>query len=112
MAGSGLDRGEGVCYAKTAIIVRVDADWAFELSYDCGCDVPDFSWKSSAVCVAEHEEIGPGIPRGAQGLQGVFRIILEAVEEMFGIVEHLAAMLFEVRHRVGDHGKIFLGRDI
>ena len=42
------------------------------------------------------------------GCQRIFRILSKAVEEMFGIVKDLSAVLFKEPDGIADHGKIFL----
>ena len=68
----------------------------------------NFAGQGSAICVAENEQIGTGIPRGAECLQGILGIVLVAVEKMFGVVEDFATVFFKMCHRVGDHGEVFL----
>ena len=48
--------------------------------------------QAAAVGVAEHHQIGPGFLGGFQGFQGIIGIRRETVEEMLGIVNHLAAL--------------------
>ena len=72
----------------------------------------NFAGQSSTVCIAENEQVGSGIPRGAECFQRIFGIVLVAVEKMFGVVEDFAAVFFKMGHRIGDHGKVLLGSDI
>ena len=112
LTGTGFDGGESVCDAESAVIVGMDADRAFEIGDHGRGDAVNFAGKSSAVCVAENEQVGSGIPRGAQCFQGILGVVLVAVEKMFGVVEDFAAVFFEMGHRVGDHGEVLLGSDI
>jgi ketopantoate hydroxymethyltransferase len=66
----------------------------------------------AAVCLAQHDEVRAGILRGFDGFERVFGVFLEAVEKVFRIVEHLAAVLLQIGNGVGDHGQVFLQRDL
>ena len=66
-------------------------------------DGVDLLGQAAAVGVAEHEHVRAGVPRGGERRQRVVGIVLVAVEEMLGVVDHLAAVRLEVAHGVGDH---------
>ena len=72
----------------------------------------NFARQSSAVCVAEHKQVGSGIPRGTECFQGILGVVLVAVEKMFGVVEDFAVVFFKMGHRIGDHRQVLLGSDI
>ena len=52
-----------------------------------------------AVGVAEHDPVGARLGGGHDGLQGIRRVEAPAVEEVLGVVDHLAAELLEAGRR-------------
>ncbi len=65
----------------------------------------------AAVGVAEHDSRGPGGGGGLDRLAGVFGIVLPAVEEMLGVVDHFAARFAEIADRFVDHRQVFFERN-
>jgi hypothetical protein len=72
--GPGIERGEGVGHAHAAVVVGVDADAAIQFADGKFGDGGDFTRQTTAVGVAEDDEIGAGFFRGLPGGQGVFGI--------------------------------------
>ena len=106
----GFDGRQRVGDADAGIVVRVDADGAFHLLHHFAGDAAHFARHRTAVRVAQHHDVGPGILRGLERGQRVPRVILVPVEEMFGVVNDFLAVLLEEADRVTDHRQVFLGR--
>ena len=51
---------------------------------------------SATVGVAQDDAVDLGLFRRFQGLNGIIRIGLVAVEEMLGVVEHLRSVFLEI----------------
>ena len=51
--------------------------------------------QAAAVGVAQHDEIRAGLFRGLPGGQGVFGIVLVAVESVLGVVNHIFAVVLQ-----------------
>ena len=60
----------------------------------------------AAVGVAQDQRPGPGLARGAQGVEGIAPVGLVAVEEVLRVVDHLAAAVGQERHRFRDHVQV------
>ena len=112
LAGTGAHGGQRIRHADAAVIVRVDAHGLAEIGDDLAGDVLDELGQSAAVCLAKDDEIGTGICGGLDGFERVFGVFFEAVEEVLGVVEHLAAVLLQVGDRISDHGEVFLESDL
>ena len=61
------------------------------------------SGRRAAVRVAQHEARGARLRRTLEHPHGELGVAAVAVEEVLGVVEHLATVGVEERHRVGDH---------
>ncbi len=105
--GAGVDGGQRIGHGQIAIVVAVDADRDVEGCLSGLGQLGDFLRHGAAVGVAQDDQTCAGFGRGANGLSGVVGIELPAVEEMFGIVDHLAASVAQVFDRLGDHGQVF-----
>ena len=64
----------------------------------------------AAVGVAQDQDRRAAGASRLQRLQRVFGILLEAVEEMLGVVEHFAALGETICRRIADHVQIFFER--
>ena len=96
--------GQRVRHPEPAIVVRVDAERGRrEVGGGGAKDRLDLVGQAAAVRVAEDDQVRPALPGGVQRRQRMFGVVLVAVEEMFRVVDDLAAMAFEVAHAVGDH---------
>ena len=109
---AGTHRGKRIGHAHAAVIVRVDAHGLTEFGDDLARHPFDKIRQVSAIRFAKHDQVRTGIARRFHRAQRVVRIFLVAVEKMFGVVEHLAPVLFQMRHGVRDHREIFLERDV
>ena len=105
-----FDGRQRVGDADARIVVRVNADGALHLLHDVGGDAAHFAGHRTAVRVAQHHDVGPGILRGLERGQRVLRVILVTVEEMFGVVNDFLAVLLEIADRLADHREVFFGR--
>ena len=85
-----LHRGQAVGHGQLGVVVGVDAQGSLrQMLLHRLDDLYQFGGEGAAVGVAQHQDLGPAGHRGLQGLEGVFRTVLEAVEEMLGVVEQL-----------------------
>ncbi len=98
--------GECVGDGDVAIVVAVDAQLGAESAAHSLDALGDLLGQRAAVGVAEDDDRGAGILGGVERLQGVLRVVLVAVEEVFGVVEDLAAGGAAERDRVGDHAQV------
>ena len=62
----------------------------------------------AAVGVAEDERGGAGLAGASQDRKRVVRVVLEAVEEVLGVEDDLAAVGLEERDGLGDHVEVLL----
>ncbi|MNJ41050.1 hypothetical protein D3C77_359570 [compost metagenome] len=60
----------------------------------------------STVRIAHDKPICAGFFSFAHDRQGVFRVILVAVEEVLGIEQYLHALPLQISDRIVDHGQI------
>ena len=74
-----------------------------------GHHVTELGGQHAAVGVAQRDQVGPGLGRGAHHLQRVGGVGPVAVEEVLGVEENPLALGAQVADGVGDHGEI-LGR--
>ena len=116
---SGADGGQRVGHAQAAIVVRVDAERQSiksllgERVTSGGERNKNLLGHAPAVGVAEHEDFCPAFPCGAQGIQRVDGVGLVPVEEMFGVVDDLAAVAaLRCSDGVRDHLDVFLQSDV
>ena len=102
--------GDGVGDAQADVVVRVNAEPAFEVRAREARQLEDLRGQRPAVGVAERDDIRArahgGLPRG----QRVLAIVLGAVKRVLGVVHHELAVCLQMRDRVGDHREILLGR--
>ena len=105
--GPHLDRGKRVCDGKVRIVVSVNSECnTGELILHSFYAILDMARKASSVCVTENDALGAGIHRLSKGGKGIFRVVVESVKEMLGIVENGFALLSQKAHAVGDKLKI------
>ena len=71
-------------------------------------DARDFLRQTAAVRVAQHDALRArllgGLPRG----QRVFRLVLETVEAVFGVVDDRFAVVLQKADGVADHRQVFV----
>ena len=116
VADAGLHGGDRVGDGQLGVVVGVDPP-AHGGRVSIGAErvdrVPDdpheLAGQGSAVRVAQDDRAGAGLPGGTQGGQGVVTVGGVAVEEVLGVVDHLAATVRHEPDRLGDHVQV-LGR--
>src|SRR5438093_1415629 len=81
----------------------VGADRAGDAAPGRGDELGDALRERAAVGVAEADEHGAGLGRGFDGLEAVLHVRGGAVEEVFGVVDDLAAEACQVGDRIADH---------
>ena len=64
--------------------------------------------QAAAVGIAQHQKIGTGIEGSCKGFQGIVRDVLETVEEVLGIIDHVPAAGLEKGDAVANHGQVLL----
>ena len=64
--------------------------------------------KRPAIGIAQDDPVSSRRFRFFDSLEGVLRIILVAVEKMFGIKENLITMFFQIGDALKDHAQIFI----
>ena len=67
----------------------------------------DFIGQRSAIGVAEHDAVCAAFHSRRQGGQGITRVCLVAVKKMLGVINDFPGMVFQICHRIMDHGQIF-----
>ena len=72
----------------------------------------DLLRQRAAVGVAQDDHRRPGVLGGPQRLQGVVAVAAQPVEEVLGVVKHLAPGRLAVGHGVGDHVQVFFQADV
>ena len=73
-------------------------------------DGRDLARQRSAVGVAQRDDVGAGVFGGAERGRGVFRVLLEAVERVLGVIDDEPAVLLEKAHGVGNHVQVLVRR--
>ena len=103
-------RGQRVGDGALGVVVHVDAERRLHLHVplDLADDLRDLVRQPSAIGVAEDEAVRTrGLCR-PEGGQGVLAVLLEAVEEMLGVVDDFLEVLEEVDDGVADHGDVLV----
>ena len=108
LEAAGLDGGQGIGDRQPAVVVDVDAQLhAGDAPLDGGDPGPDFLGQTAAVGVAQDQAFGAGLPGGLNGVEGVGRIGLPAIEEVLGVIEYGAARgLLQKGHARRDHRQV------
>ena len=105
------DGGQRVRHRHVAVVVAVDAELDAAAR---GAPRPTAAAMSSGRVppLVSHRmmTLAPASCGGLQRLQGVLGVVPEAVEEVLGVVEHLAPGRLAVGDRVGDHVQVLLQR--
>ena len=109
---SGAHRRQGVCDGHSRVVVRVDSHGFADPGDHVAGDPFHLVGHGAAVGVAKRRDVGSACHGGKQGAQGVFRVFLVAVEEMFGVVADFAPVGFEIGDAFRDHRAVFLRRDV
>ena len=104
---------QGVGHGQFAVVVGVDAEAGLgQLFTDGFHDGGDLSGQAATVGVAEHQEFGAGFPGRAQGGDGVFRVGLVAVEEVFRIIEQFLGVGAQERQGIADELQVAFQGDL
>ena len=111
MDGAGVDRGERIGDGQVAIVVRVDAERHVDGRGRFLGERGDFLGHAAAVGVAHHDDHRPAFDGGLDRFRGVVGVRLPAVEEVLGVVDHVAAHLAQVGDRLADHRQVFFERN-
>ena len=110
--GTGRNRGQGVGDGQLPIVVRMDAGGDVEALADLLHHLIDEGGQRPAIGVAEDEPIGSRRGSGLQHIHCIICIVGIAIEEVFGVEHHLAAVGLEERYTVPDKLQILLQRDL
>src|SRR5262249_25072481 len=105
-----LNRRYRVCHGHIRIIMGVDPDRSFDLHPDVVHNLGQTARQCAAVRVAEDYRIGAGAVGRLERFDGERRIGGEAVKEMFGVVDDLAAYRLQVGNRGCYQVDVFLER--
>ena len=97
-------------HGEVAVVVAMDAHIATQHGFDLCHQLGHPLGHRAAVGVAQDHHAGTCFLGGLQRLQCVVRIGPVAIEEMLGIVHHLAALTFAIGHAVADHVQVFVER--
>ena len=109
LAGTEADRLQGVGHGQLGVVMGVDADGRAGQPVEHRLDRHGYiGGQGAAVGVAEDQPGGPGLMGGPEGLQGVLRVVLVAVEEVLGVEDDLIDALLQVADAVGDQFEISL----
>ncbi len=105
---AGFHRGDGIGHCDVAIVVRVDADHAVEPLAHFRDHLDDAVRQIAAVGVAQAQHIGAGFLGGFERAQRELGVGVVAVEEMLGVVDHFAAVVFQILHGLADQLQVLL----
>ena len=106
------DGGQRVGHGQVAVVVGVDAERDRDARGRPAATAAATS-SGSAPPLVSHRTIqaAPAAAAAWMRPQGVVGVVLEAVEEMLGVVDHLAAVRRAEGDRVGDHPQVLVERD-
>ena len=94
-----------------AIVMAVDADLDAQRLLGGADALGDFLRQRATVGVMQSDHnTGARVLGGPQRLQGVFGVVLEAVEEVLGIIKHFTVGGLAQGDRVRDHAQVLLQR--
>ena len=106
-----LDGRQGVRHGHVGIVVRVNTEHAVETLAYFGRDLLQPSGDGPAVGVAQAQHVRAGLLGGFECPQGEIRLVRVTVEKMLGVVDHFSAVIFQIRHCIGDQLEVFLFSD-
>ena len=95
---------------KPAVVVHMNSKRCGNALLNIRKNFFDFPRHRSAVRIAKHDTIGFALFCSAERFDGVFRVCLVAIEEMFGIVNDFFGMFLEECYRRFNHVEIFCER--
>lgn len=108
VGGAGVHGGQGVGDGAAGVVLGVDAEPGAGVGDDRGDDGLDLGGEHAAVGVAEDDDLGARLVRGADHGLGVLGVGAVAVEEVLAVHEDPAALLAEVGDGVADHLQVLL----
>ena len=112
LANPGAHRGQRIRDRVFGVVVAMDAElFAGDLLHHLADDLLDFMGQRSAIGVAEHDPARPRFVSRDDASERVFRIVLIAVEEMFGVEQNFRNGLRGMGDAVADHGEVFVAAD-
>ena len=114
MAGAAAHGGHRVGDGAAGVVVAVDADRdvAADVGMDLAHDVLDLVRQRTAVGVAQHDVAGALQHGGLERPERELGVLLEAVEEVLHVDQHLAAVAVQELDRVGDHRRALVERGL
>ena len=107
--GPGVDGGQRIGHRQLAVIVAMDAHRHGDRLDHVPHGPGNVLRHRAAVGVAEHDHPRPGLGRRPQGGNRVRGVGLPAVEEVFGVENHLAAVGRQVGDALADHRQVLVG---
>ena len=109
--GAGLDGGERVGDGQVRVVVGMDTDGAAKPLPHRGHDFGEQLRRRAAVRVAQAQHRGSGRFSGRERVECVARVGPVAIEEVLGVVDHLAPVAPEECHRLADEGQVLVEAD-
>ena len=110
LPGAAQHPGQGIGHAAARVVVEMNSYGGVEIVADGAHDFANLVRQRTAVGVAEHQPLCPGIGGSRQRLQSEFRVVEVAVEKVLGVEEHPQSLLAQICHRLRDHGETFFQR--
>ncbi len=110
MRGARVDGRQGVGDRAAGVVLGVDAEPGSRAGQDGGDDRVDPGRKHAAVGVAQHDDIGAGVPGRAYDRRRVLRVGRVAVEEVLAVDEDAPALGPQVGDGVADHLQVLVER--
>src|SRR6478609_3190837 len=92
--------------------MSVDTDYSTEALHDVRREFGNPVRQCAAVGVAQHEYVGSGVLRGFKRAQSEVLIGRVAIEKVFGVIDDLAAVLFQVTDSARDYVEVFFFADV
>ena len=106
--GSVGDRSHGIGDTHPAIVVGMDPHGHPQLGNHAARHLTGLFWHGAPIGVAQDHQVRAAVSRGLKRLESVTPVVLRPVEEMFGVVNHLATVRLQMSHRLTNHRQIFL----
>ena len=112
MRGTGADTCDTARHGAAGVIVQMDthAHRRSEMRAHFLHRRRNFPRQMPAVGIAQYEGFCAAFVRSTERLERVVGVLIEAVEEMLGVVDHALPLRAQVSDGVLDHLKIFLKR--
>ena len=104
------DSGQCVRHGEVTVVMRVDSNRNRDRPGNLRNSEGNFLGQSTAVGVAKDDPCRTSGRRRLDRPQRVFRIPLEPIEEMLGVINHVGHVRRTKGHRVADHPQVFFER--